>query len=127
MISLSAEILRSNASPRLPNVKSPRLKFPTYSTSSLSTPRKLAATASGGNNPPQEHVCRKRVFFLDMNSICYEGSRPSLDAFVRWISLFFTQVSLNDPLIAVNGYNANFSLGYLPYSDLDPPVRSQML
>jgi hypothetical protein len=45
---------------------------------------------------------RKRVFFLDVNPLCYVGSTPSLRAFGRWVSLFFSQVSLSDPVIAVS-------------------------
>ncbi|XP_062158108.1 uncharacterized protein LOC133865693 isoform X1 [Alnus glutinosa] len=44
---------------------------------------------------------KKRVFFLDVNPLCYVGSTPSLRAFGRWVSLFFSQVSLSDPVIAV--------------------------
>jgi hypothetical protein len=45
---------------------------------------------------------KKRVFFLDVNPLCYVGSTPSLRAFGRWVSLFFSQVSLSDPVIAVS-------------------------
>lgn len=44
---------------------------------------------------------QKRVFFLDVNPLCYAGSTPSLRSFGRWVSLFFSQVSLSDPVIAV--------------------------
>ncbi|XP_057490651.1 uncharacterized protein LOC130776457 isoform X1 [Actinidia eriantha] len=44
---------------------------------------------------------KKRVFFLDVNPLCYNGSTPSLHSFAHWISLFFSQVSLTDPVIAV--------------------------
>ena len=44
---------------------------------------------------------KDRVFFLDVNPICYEGGNPSLRSFAHWISLFFSQVSLNHPVIAV--------------------------
>ncbi|XP_023749872.1 uncharacterized protein LOC111898181 isoform X1 [Lactuca sativa] len=44
---------------------------------------------------------KKRVFFLDVNPICYDGSTPSLHSFAHWISLFFCEVSLTDPVIAV--------------------------
>ncbi|KAJ8769712.1 hypothetical protein K2173_005352 [Erythroxylum novogranatense] len=43
---------------------------------------------------------KKRVFFLDVNPLCYVGSKPSLHPFYHWISLFFSQVSLTDPVIA---------------------------
>ncbi|KAK8950680.1 hypothetical protein KSP39_PZI003917 [Platanthera zijinensis] len=44
---------------------------------------------------------KPRVFFLDVNPICYQGSQPSLLSFANWLSLFFSQVSLRDPVIAV--------------------------
>ncbi|KAK9713754.1 hypothetical protein RND81_06G049600 [Saponaria officinalis] len=44
---------------------------------------------------------KKRVFFLDVNPICYRGSTPCLHSFIHWVSLFFSQVSLFHPLIAV--------------------------
>ncbi|XP_039120445.1 5'-3' exonuclease [Dioscorea cayenensis subsp. rotundata] len=44
---------------------------------------------------------KPRVFLLDVNPLCYEGSKPSLSSFARWLSLFFTEVSLQDPVIAV--------------------------
>ncbi|KAL3503953.1 hypothetical protein ACH5RR_033794 [Cinchona calisaya] len=44
---------------------------------------------------------KKRVFFLDVNPLCYKGSTPNLHSFAHWISLFFSQVSLSDPVIAV--------------------------
>ncbi|MFS7952620.1 putative DNA-directed DNA polymerase [Helianthus anomalus] len=44
---------------------------------------------------------KKRVFFLDVNPISYNGSTPSLHSFAHWISLFFSEVSLTDPVIAV--------------------------
>lgn len=47
---------------------------------------------------------KKRVFFLDVNPLCYAGSTPSLRSFGRWVSLFFSQVSLSDPVIAVSSF-----------------------
>ncbi|XVE60804.1 hypothetical protein DITRI_Ditri05aG0156400 [Diplodiscus trichospermus] len=44
---------------------------------------------------------KKRVFFLDVNPLCYAGSKPSLQSFGHWVSLLFSQVSLTDPVIAV--------------------------
>lgn len=43
-----------------------------------------------------------RVFFLDVNPLCYQGSRPSLHNFGRWVSIFFEEVSHSDPVIAVS-------------------------
>lgn len=43
----------------------------------------------------------RRVFLLDVNPLCYNGSTPCLESFVNWASLFFSQVSLTDPVIAV--------------------------
>ncbi|KAK1436464.1 hypothetical protein QVD17_02244 [Tagetes erecta] len=44
---------------------------------------------------------KERVFFLDVNPISYNGNTPSLHSFARWVSLFFSEVSLTDPVIAV--------------------------
>ncbi|GAV88367.1 5_3_exonuc domain-containing protein/5_3_exonuc_N domain-containing protein [Cephalotus follicularis] len=44
---------------------------------------------------------KQRVFFLDVNPICYAGNKPSLHSFGHWISLFFSQISHSDPVIAV--------------------------
>ncbi|XP_054790674.1 uncharacterized protein LOC129296078 isoform X2 [Prosopis cineraria] len=44
---------------------------------------------------------KKRVFFLDVNPLCYDGNTPSLYSFGRWVSLFLSQVSRSDPVIAV--------------------------
>ncbi|MFQ6640130.1 hypothetical protein Gotur_014954 [Gossypium turneri] len=51
---------------------------------------------------------KKRVFFLDVNPLCYAGNKPSLQSFGHWVSLFFSQVCLTDPVIAVfDGDNCN--------------------
>ncbi|XP_019180666.1 PREDICTED: uncharacterized protein LOC109175770 [Ipomoea nil] len=51
---------------------------------------------------------KKRVFFLDVNPLCYNGCNPSLQSFAHWVSLFFSQVSHSDPVIAViDGERAN--------------------
>ncbi|CAH8311692.1 unnamed protein product [Eruca vesicaria subsp. sativa] len=44
---------------------------------------------------------KKRVFFLDVSPLCYEGNKPSSHAFGHWLALFFSQVSFTDPVIAV--------------------------
>lgn len=59
----------------------------------------------GGQVVPEKEenkTGKKRVFFLDVNPLCYVGSTPSLLAFGRWVSLFFSQVSLSDPVVAVS-------------------------
>ncbi|KAK4279768.1 hypothetical protein QN277_011490 [Acacia crassicarpa] len=48
-----------------------------------------------------KRASKKRVFFLDVNPLCYEGNTPSLYSFGRWVSLFLSQVSRDDPVIAV--------------------------
>ncbi|GJV59419.1 5'-3' exonuclease [Tanacetum coccineum] len=58
----------------------------------------------------QKKKKNERVFFLDVNPICYNGSRPSLESFAHWISLFFSQVSLTDPVIAVSKASLFLSL-----------------
>lgn len=52
----------------------------------------------GANKITRTH---KRVFFLDVNPLCYKGSTPSLQSFAHWVSLLFSRVSLTDPVIAV--------------------------
>lgn len=53
---------------------------------------------------------KKRVFFLDVNPLCYVGSTPSLRSFGHWVSLFFSQVSHSDPVIAVSSLCVSYSL-----------------
>lgn len=60
-----------------------------------------AIGAINGDNKDMRK-CKKRVFFLDVNPLCYEGSAPSLESFGRWVSLFFNQVSCEEPVIAVS-------------------------
>lgn len=52
---------------------------------------------------------RSRVFFLDVNPLCYAGSKPSLHSFANWISLFFNHVSLSDPVIAVSSHKDHWA------------------
>lgn len=57
---------------------------------------------------PEKKKKKKRVFFLDVNPLCYNGNVPCLRSFAHWMSLFFSQVSLSDPVIAViDGENGN--------------------
>ncbi|CAL9116001.1 unnamed protein product, partial [Musa acuminata var. zebrina] len=58
------------------------------------------ASQSVGNSSKQL-AGKRRVFFLDVNPLCFDGSRPSLRSFARWLDLFFSEVSLRDPVIAV--------------------------
>ncbi|KQK10839.1 uncharacterized protein LOC100839076 isoform X2 [Brachypodium distachyon] len=55
----------------------------------------------GGRNNVPARPSKGRVFFLDVNPICFRGSQRSLGAFARWLSLFFAHVSLRDPVVAV--------------------------
>ncbi|XP_030461444.1 uncharacterized protein LOC115681596 isoform X2 [Syzygium oleosum] len=68
--------------------------------SSKGEPSSLGDGTRGGGNAKMK-ASKKRVFFLDVNPLCYEGSAPSLRSFARWISLFFSQVSRDDPVVAV--------------------------
>lgn len=63
--------------------------------------RQFLGKADFCGNDLEKTKSKKRVFFLDVNPLCYEGSRPSLQSFGRWLSLFFDQVSHADPVIAV--------------------------
>ncbi|KAL0314203.1 UNVERIFIED_CONTAM: DNA polymerase I [Sesamum angustifolium] len=68
----------------------------------LALPSKNEVLSGNSSSNCCAKMSRKgRVFFLDVNPLCYNGSSPSLHAFAHWISLFFSQVSLNDPVIAV--------------------------
>uniref|UniRef100_A0A2P2J9T0 DNA polymerase I isoform X1 n=1 Tax=Rhizophora mucronata TaxID=61149 RepID=A0A2P2J9T0_RHIMU len=60
----------------------------------------LARSETGGSDRDKS-TAKKRVFFLDVNPLCYDGSKPSLHCFGYWVSLFFSRVSLSDPVIAV--------------------------
>ncbi|PON97442.1 DNA polymerase [Trema orientale] len=75
------------------------------SPSSYSTSRYFDQTVGGQSALKSldkiHNTTKKRVFFLDVNPLCYAGSTPSLHSFGHWVSLFFNQVSLNDPVIAV--------------------------
>ncbi|KAI3464408.1 hypothetical protein Pfo_021071 [Paulownia fortunei] len=64
-------------------------------------PKNEALSVNSSSNCSNKMSRKRRVFFLDVNPLCYKGSTPSLDSFAHWISLFFSQVSLNDPVIAV--------------------------
>lgn len=58
--------------------------------------------AENDNNNKMKMKKKKRVFFLDVKPICYNGSTASLHSFAHWISLFFSQVTFTDPVIAVS-------------------------
>ncbi|KAF9603564.1 hypothetical protein IFM89_037063 [Coptis chinensis] len=62
---------------------------------------RLAMCSNNKDNLTTSKKSRERVFFLDVNPLCYNGSSPNLHSFAHWISLFFSQVSLTDPVIAV--------------------------
>ncbi|XP_057973304.1 uncharacterized protein LOC131161509 isoform X2 [Malania oleifera] len=61
----------------------------------------LLPQGNSSENIQEKSTTKKRVFFLDVNPLCYEGSTPSLRSFAHWISLFFSDVSHSDPVIAV--------------------------
>ncbi|PIA40975.1 hypothetical protein AQUCO_02300031v1 [Aquilegia coerulea] len=73
---------------------------------------------NGGNitTRNKKNTNTERVFFLDVNPLCYNGTTPSLGSFSYWISLFFSQVSHTDPVIAVfDGEGGNeYRRGLLP-------------
>ncbi|KAG9157581.1 hypothetical protein Leryth_022263 [Lithospermum erythrorhizon] len=85
------------------------LKFSTLSSQNHQTTSRIAYNSSrkeiglkkDDNFSIVNKERKKRVFFLDVNSLCYKGSTPSLQSFGYWVSLFFSQVSLTDPVIAV--------------------------
>ncbi|XP_073146291.1 uncharacterized protein [Henckelia pumila] len=65
------------------------------------TSEKEASNQKSNGNSGDKISRKRRVFLLDVNPLCYKGSTPSLESFAHWISLFFSQVSFNDPVIAV--------------------------
>ncbi|KAF2953587.1 hypothetical protein DAI22_01g418200 [Oryza sativa Japonica Group] len=100
------------AAPRRP--RSLRLRVTPYaSVSSSSSPSTFAVSIPPP--PPARHSrkqlvgrdgapakpAKPRVFFLDVNPLCFRGSQRSLGAFARWLALFFAHVSLRDPVVAV--------------------------
>ncbi|PIN10901.1 DNA-directed DNA polymerase [Handroanthus impetiginosus] len=70
-------------------------------TLSPSSPENDVLSVNSGDDCSNRIARRRRVFFLDVNPLCYKGSTPSLQSFAHWVSLFFSQVSHNDPVIAV--------------------------
>ncbi|CAI9112190.1 OLC1v1012602C1 [Oldenlandia corymbosa var. corymbosa] len=56
---------------------------------------------SSNSTSVMEKRKKRRVFFLDVNPLCYKGSSPNLQSFAHWVSLLFSEVSRSDPVIAV--------------------------
>lgn len=71
------------------------------STSSGTYRRTGGGNVLQGDSDGEMRTSKKRIFFLDVNPLCYNGSTPSLHSFVHWVALFFSQVSLNHPVVAV--------------------------
>jgi hypothetical protein len=76
---------------------------PSSSLSFKTTPKTTALTATAATTTTTTVTQKpKRVFFLDVNPLCYEGTNPSLNSFAKWLSLFLSpQVAHNHPVIAV--------------------------
>ncbi|XWS24837.1 hypothetical protein CRYUN_Cryun27aG0019300 [Craigia yunnanensis] len=116
-LSISSEKARSKTTKVIPpRTKTWKIRAVVASSSSPSVFGSFNRTVGGQVLPEKESLegnkgkgkNRKRVFFLDVNPLCYAGSKPSLQSFGHWISLFFSQVSLTDPVIAVfDGENCN--------------------
>ncbi|KAJ0976932.1 hypothetical protein J5N97_012406 [Dioscorea zingiberensis] len=77
-----------------------RLSAHPRNSSARGATQRIVASQRNLNKHLQDST-KPRVFLLDVNPLCYEGSKPSLSSFARWISLFFSEVSLQDPVIAV--------------------------
>ncbi|XP_047056122.1 5'-3' exonuclease-like [Lolium rigidum] len=76
------------------------------STSAVSSPRSPPSARHSrkhlaGRGDAPARPSKDRIFFLDVNPICFRGSQRSLGAFARWLALFFAHVSLRDPVVAV--------------------------
>ncbi|RCV28346.1 hypothetical protein SETIT_5G398500v2 [Setaria italica] len=68
--------------------------------SALPSARRIRKHLAGRDGAPSKPT-KPRVFFLDVNPLCFRGSQRSLNAFARWLALFFAHVSLRDPVVAV--------------------------
>lgn len=72
------------------------------SSSSLVSFKKTPKTTSLQKLNTESKQQSKRVFFLDVNPLCYEGTNPSLHYFAKWLKLFLShQVTQSHPVIAV--------------------------
>lgn len=119
-LSFSSEKSRSKtAKVILPRTKTWKIRAVVASSSSSSSVFGSFSQTVGGQVLPERDCLeenkgkaknKKRVFFLDVNPLCYAGSKPSLQSFVHWVSLFFSQVSLTDPVIAVSFFTRAFIL-----------------
>nr|ACG24396.1 hypothetical protein [Zea mays] len=76
---------------------------PTTSTSAISnaSPAGHSRKDLSGRDGAPSKPTKPRVFFLDVNPLCFRGSQRNLGAFARWLALFFAHVSLRDPVVAV--------------------------
>lgn len=70
---------------------------------------KLTSETSNSASPKKMKKRKKRVFFLDVYPLCYKGRIPCLYSFAHWVSLFFSEVSLSDPVIAVISHSLPLS------------------
>lgn len=88
------------------------LKLTAVAASSRSTSPAPKQTDIGKLQPRIEadNPRKGRVFFLDVNPLCYQGTRPSLHSFGRWLSIFFEDVSHSDPVIAVSALVVELNL-----------------
>ncbi|CAH9083695.1 unnamed protein product [Cuscuta epithymum] len=87
-------IFTPTAEPRLkPNF--PKLK------SSYSYDNNNQTEKSSARRGLHYHSSRKRVFFLDVNPLCYNEGTWSFQYFAHWISLFLADVSNGEPVVAV--------------------------
>ncbi|KAL4032180.1 hypothetical protein IC575_005248 [Cucumis melo] len=97
----SRTALTSKLKPNTWRTKS--LKLTAFVPSSRLTSAAFNQTDDGKFQPRIEadNPRKGRVFFLDVNPLCYQGNKPSLRNFGRWVSIFFEEVSHSDPVIAV--------------------------
>lgn len=98
----SRTALTSKLKPNTWRTKS--LKLTAFVPSSRLTSAAFNQTDDGKFQPRIEadNPRKGRVFFLDVNPLCYQGNKPSLRNFGRWVSIFFEEVSHSDPVIAVS-------------------------
>ncbi|GLJ49453.1 hypothetical protein SUGI_1047420 [Cryptomeria japonica] len=62
---------------------------------------KMTIAIAIGSNELEYDCYPKRVFLVDVHPLCYVVNQPQPSAFIHWITLLFSSVTINDPIIAV--------------------------
>ncbi|KAJ3677999.1 hypothetical protein LUZ60_001802 [Juncus effusus] len=83
-------------------IRSRSYPLPLCSSSSVGNLSRIIGCESTPNSSSSSSVKGKQtVNFLDVNPLCFNGSKPSLSAFSYWIRLYLSKISHQSPVIAV--------------------------